>query len=131
MKTKSAVHGARAAAGQGEAAKTAANSARPKRPKRRIGHCANVVRKFPPTNSKERRMDRDHYFDTSDACPCEQCGCTGNVSCGATPVDIDMYCTLNSVLICRCCDELGAQRNKERWKPILQQAAARNAAVDR
>lgn len=43
MKTKSAIHGARAAAGQGEAAKTAANSASMPASKQASTHSANVV----------------------------------------------------------------------------------------
>ena len=44
MKAKSAIHGARAAAGQGEAAKTAANSRSTQASKQASAHAANVVR---------------------------------------------------------------------------------------
>jgi hypothetical protein len=42
MKAKSAIHGARAAAGQGEAAKTAANSRSTQASKQASAHAANV-----------------------------------------------------------------------------------------
>ena len=42
MKTKSAIHGARAAAGQGEAAKTAANSRSTQASKQASAHAADV-----------------------------------------------------------------------------------------
>jgi hypothetical protein len=44
MKAKSAIHGARAAAGQGEAAKTAANSRSTQASKQASAHAADVIR---------------------------------------------------------------------------------------
>jgi len=46
MKAKSAVHGARAAAGQGEAAKTAANSRSTQASKQASAHAANRYAQF-------------------------------------------------------------------------------------
>jgi hypothetical protein len=52
----------------------------------------------------------------SKPCTCEKCGCTGNSSCGAEPVDKENNCTLNQALICPCCEKLGREENMGRWK---------------
>ena len=58
MKTKSAIHGARAAAGQGEAAKTAANSRSTQASKQASAHAANVVGNLKWRNTKKRAQVR-------------------------------------------------------------------------
>ena len=42
--------------------------------------------------------------DNDDACPCAECGCLGNESCGHKPVDMDQCCTLDDVMVCPCCN---------------------------
>lgn len=47
--------------------------------------------------------------------PCQECGCIGNRSCGCEPVSEVWQCTLNEWLICRCCIDLGKEKNMARW----------------
>ena len=54
-------------------------------------------------------------------CCCSECGCTGNCTCGAECLDKEHYCALDQFLVCRCCQQVGAQKNKERWNADKQQ----------
>ena len=36
--------------------------------------------------------------------PCSECGCLGNCSCGHAPYDKEICCTLDSFLVCGCCN---------------------------
>ena len=51
-----------------------------------------------------------------DDCPCQECGCIGNGSCGADCVDDEQACTLDSCCVCPCCNKLGKEENMKRWK---------------
>jgi hypothetical protein len=51
----------------------------------------------------------------SGSCPCVECGCEGNESCGCFHVNESKGCALGSDLVCPCCDFLGAEANKKRW----------------
>ena len=46
--------------------------------------------------------------------PCEECGCTGNETCGAEPLGED--CALDECGICPCCRVIGKEANVKRWK---------------
>lgn len=35
---------------------------------------------------------------------CVECGCIGNCSCGHEPYDKEKCCTLDSFLVCPCCN---------------------------
>jgi hypothetical protein len=59
----------------------------------------------------------------NEVCCCEECGCEGNCSCGAEPVDMAQGCTLDRFLVCPCCNKLGAQKNKERWATSTNKAS--------
>jgi hypothetical protein len=61
MKAKSAIHGARAAAGQGEAAKTAANSRSTQASKQASAHAANAVQNNPASRFTVAAMQRKNY----------------------------------------------------------------------
>lgn len=37
---------------------------------------------------------------------CESCGCIGNQECKHAPLDDDECCTLDSLLVCPCCNAL-------------------------
>jgi hypothetical protein len=50
----------------------------------------------------------------SDDCTCEECGCTGNETCGAEPLGED--CALDECGICPCCRVIGKEANVKRWK---------------
>ena len=53
---------------------------------------------------------------SEDDCPCQECGCIGNGSCGADCVDDEQACTLDSCCVCPCCNKLGKEENMKRWK---------------
>lgn len=46
-------------------------------------------------------------------CPCLECGCLGNETCGAKSVTGD--CSLDDNLVCACCAKLGKEANMARW----------------
>jgi len=50
-------------------------------------------------------MQRDRNADTArndTACPCENCGCIGNNTCGHECLDND--CALDEMMVCPCCN---------------------------
>lgn len=48
---------------------------------------------------------------------CILCGCQGNQSCGCEPAGKpDHLCELDATLSCYCCNILGMEENKKRWK---------------
>jgi hypothetical protein len=54
-------------------------------------------------------MARDRAKDTAknhEACPCEVCGCLGNVSCGHRQLDDEKWCMLSAIQVCPCCAEV-------------------------
>ena len=58
----------------------------------------------------DRLQHGDDCLDSSeDVCPCENCGCTGNMTCGHPPpqwaLDSKRGCALNTFLICPCCED--------------------------
>jgi hypothetical protein len=50
-----------------------------------------------------------------ETCNCEECGCSGNFSCGVKPLDEKNLCTLDRLLVCPCCNMVGVVENKKRW----------------
>lgn len=50
-----------------------------------------------------------------DECHCDECGCTGNHSCGCESANSTNSCELDNFLCCPCCNILGTEANKSRW----------------
>lgn len=42
--------------------------------------------------------------DDSPVCPCDVCGCEGNMECGGEPPATSHGCSLNELLVCPCCE---------------------------
>jgi hypothetical protein len=56
--------------------------------------------------------------ETDDDCPCFECGCAGNESCGVGRIDKTKGCELDAFLVCPCCNAIGKEKNMNRWKII-------------
>ena len=54
--------------------------------------------------TKEDGMEIEDIEYMQQNVPCEECGCFGNASCGHEPVDKEMCCTLDSHMVCACCN---------------------------
>ena len=50
---------------------------------------------------------------------CEECGCTGNTSCGHEPISTDVGCTLNDQMVCPCCQGAPDKECDHHWYPYI------------
>jgi len=57
----------------------------------------------------ETDLATDMDADASKPPECEQCGCTGNESCGHEPVDKEWLCALRPDMRCSCCHAKDAE----------------------
>ncbi len=55
----------------------------------------------------QRDRSKDKPAVNAGACPCEQCGCEGNETCGHSPLNEEFMCALMPHnTICPCCHAL-------------------------